>query len=133
MEYRQLLNQAIAIKSRAYAPYSNVTVGAALLTKSGKVYTGVNVENASFGATNCAERTAVFKAISEGESDFVAIAIASNLKEIITPCGICRQVLIEFDDDIDVILGDEQQMQVYKINQLLPAGFDREACRGERQ
>lgn len=133
MDYRKLLNEAIAIKSRAYAPYSKVTVGAALLTKSGKVYTGVNVENASFGATNCAERTAVFKAISEGESNFVAIAIASNLKEIITPCGICRQVLIEFDDDIDVILGDDQQMQVYKINQLLPAGFDRDAYQGERQ
>lgn len=123
MDYRALLDLAIKATEMAYAPYSNVTVGAALLGKSGKVYTGVNVENVSFGATNCAERTAIFKAVSEGERDFVAIAIASNLDHPITPCGICRQVILEFGTEIDVILGDQSNLEVYKASGLLPLGF----------
>jgi len=114
---------AIETTKYSYAPYSKVTVGAALLTQSGKVYTGVNVENASFGATNCAERTAIFKAVSEGEHKFKAIAVASNLDKPISPCGICRQVMVEFGTDIDVILGDAQNYEVYKITALLPVGF----------
>lgn len=123
MDYRALLDIAIEATHKAYAPYSKVHVGAALLGKSGTVYTGVNVENASFGATNCAERTAIFKAVSEGELTFSAIAIASNLDHPISPCGICRQVIVEFGVDIDVILGDEKHFDVYKASELLPVGF----------
>lgn len=123
MDYRALLDLAIEATHKAYAPYSKVHVGAALLGKSGAVYTGVNVENASFGATNCAERTAIFKAVSEGELTFTAIAVASNLDHPISPCGICRQVIVEFGVDIDVILGDEKHFDVYKASELLPVGF----------
>ena len=123
MDYRALLDLAIEATHKAYAPYSKVHVGAALLGKSGAVYTGVNVENASFGATNCAERTAIFKAVSEGELTFTAIAVASNLDHPISPCGICRQVIVEFGVDIDVILGDEKHFNVYKASELLPVGF----------
>ena len=123
MDYRALLDLAIEATHKAYAPYSKVHVGAALLGKSGAVYTGVNVENASFGATNCAERTAIFKAVSEGEQTFTAIAVASNLDHPISPCGICRQVIVEFGVDIDVILGDEKHFNVYKASELLPVGF----------
>lgn len=123
MDYRALMDLAIEATHKAYAPYSKVHVGAALLGKSGAVYTGVNVENASFGATNCAERTAIFKAVSEGEQNFTAIAVASNLDHPISPCGICRQVIVEFGVDIDVILGDENHFNVYKASELLPVGF----------
>ena len=88
----------------AYAPYSHFTVGAALLSRSGRIYTGCNIENASFGATNCAERTAIFKAVSEGEREFDAIAIVSSSGEPTPPCGICRQVLSEFAPDIPILL-----------------------------
>lgn len=123
MDYRTLMNMAIEATKNSYAPYSKVTVGAALLGVSGKVYTGVNVENASFGATNCAERTAIFKAVSEGEREFTAIAVASNLDHPISPCGICRQVILEFGESIDVILGDEENYEVFKATALLPVGF----------
>ncbi len=123
---RELLNRAITVKEKAYSPYSKVKVGAALITASGKIYTGVNVENASYGATNCAERTAVFKAVSEGETSFLAIAIASNLEEIISPCGICRQVLAEFmTADAKIILGDDKQLKIYALKELLPLSFDK--------
>jgi len=123
MNYRKLLDVAIDMVEKAYAPYSNCKVGAALLGKSGVVYTGVNVENVSFGATNCAERTAIFKAVSEGELTFDAIAVASNLDHPISPCGICRQVLVEFGADMDVILGDRDTYEVYKASEILPLGF----------
>lgn len=107
----------------AYAPYSNFSVGAALLTESGQVYTGVNVENATYGATICAERTAVVKAVSEGHRSFRAIAIASSAGEA-WPCGICRQFLFEFGDDIEVITGsDEHHLRKFTISELLPEGF----------
>ncbi len=123
---RELLDRAIAVKEKAYSPYSKVKVGAALITASGNIYTGVNVENASYGATNCAERTAVFKAVSEGETNFLAIAIASNLEEIISPCGICRQVLAEFmTADAKIILGDDKQLKIYALKELLPLSFDK--------
>ncbi|MCK8058109.1 MULTISPECIES: cytidine deaminase [unclassified Fusibacter] len=126
MEYRKLLDMAIETTKLAYAPYSKVQVGAALLGKSGKVYTGVNVENVSFGATNCAERTAIFKAVSEGELEFTAIAVASSLDHPITPCGICRQVIAEFGSNIEIILGDEKDYTVHKVTELLPLGFFKE-------
>lgn len=98
-----LMEKAIEAMRYAYAPYSDFSVGAALLAKSGKVYLGCNVENASFGATICAERTALVKAISEGEREFVAIAIACGARTKLFPCGICRQMLSEFGD-IDVLI-----------------------------
>ncbi len=124
---RELLDMAIKAYQNAYAPYSGIQVGAALLAKDGKIYTGVNVENASFGATNCAERTAIFKAVSEGEKDFTTIAIASSLDHIITPCGICRQVMAEFlDKDARIILGDKNTLKVYSLGDILPLMFSKE-------
>ena len=99
----KLMDEAKGVLHNAYSPYSGIKVGAALLTSSGKIYTGVNVENASFGATICAERVAVSKGVTDGESNFKAIAIASNTEGIV-PCGICRQVLAEFNKDIKLIL-----------------------------
>ncbi|MBI3760935.1 MAG: cytidine deaminase [Chloroflexi bacterium] len=118
-----LIERASNARQRAYAPYSNYTVGAALLTASGKIYDGVNVENASYPATICAERVAVFKAVSEGERDFEAIAVVTSNGG--SPCGVCRQVLAEFGLDTLVITADangkiETEMTV---NQLLPAAF----------
>ena len=111
-----------AIKN-AYAPFSKFEVGAALLTKEGKVFTGVNVENSSYGGTICAERTACVKAISEGYREFEKIAIVSSKGEAF-PCGICRQFLYEFADDLLVITGEnENELVTYKLYELLPEGF----------
>lgn len=123
IDYRQLVNQALAAKEHAYAPYSGLHVGAALLCSDGEVFTGVNVENVSYGATNCAERTAVFKAVSEGKRKFSAIAVASDLDSLIQPCGICRQVLVEFKIPI-VITGDNKgNYKVYRTEELIPNAF----------
>ncbi len=108
----------------AYAPYSKFKVGAALLCRDGSVYTGCNIENATYGATNCAERTAVFKAVSEGKSDFTAIAITSSGKGLTFPCGICRQVLSEFSSEIKVILEDDKgELHTFMLPELLPHSF----------
>ncbi len=126
MDYQSLIARAIEAKQSAYAPYSNFRVGAALLTKSGKIYTGCNVENVSFSATSCAERTAVCKAVSEGEREFAAIAVNGDNKDYLPPCGICRQVLAEFCDmeTFQVILAnDEQDYQVVTLDRLLPGAF----------
>ena len=104
MDPLELISAATEAAKNAYSPYSNFRVGAALLTKSGKVYTGCNVENASYGLANCAERTAVFKAISEGEREFEMMAIGSVGG--VYPCGACRQVLNEFAPDLKLVLGD---------------------------
>lgn len=123
MTDKELYRIANDVKENAYAPYSGFRVGAALLTRSGKVYTGVNVENASYGATLCAERGAVAKAVSEGEREFQAIAIASSEGEAM-PCGICRQVLMEFAPDLRVITGkDEEHLESYSLQELLPGAF----------
>lgn len=121
---------ALAVKAReySYSPYSHYKVGAALLTKSGKVYLGCNVENASYTPTNCAERTAVFKAVSEGEREFCAIAISGGMGNEIskncTPCGVCRQVLAEFcDSDFRVITGCIDEISVITLGELLPQSF----------
>lgn len=108
MDNKQLLKIAEDARKYSHSPYSNFRVGAALLTKSGKVYTGCNVECASFGGTNCAERTAIFKAISEGDNEIDKIAIASDnseKNEPTYPCGICRQVILEFGIDIKIVTG----------------------------
>ncbi|MDK2835643.1 MAG: cytidine deaminase [Thermosediminibacterales bacterium] len=127
---KELLNKAIEAKKNAYAPYSKCPVGAALLTKSGKVYTGCNIENVAYGLSNCAERTAVFKAVSEGESEFVAIAIAGNGPGFSFPCGACRQVLLEFAPKIKVIIGDEKGNYIKKeLADLLPYPFEKESLK----
>ena len=130
MNNKELVKLAIKAMEKAYAPYSHCKVGAALLAKDGKVYIGCNVENASYGATNCAERTAFFKAISEGEREFSKIAIAGGYKGIITeafmPCGVCRQVMSEFcDGDFEVLVASSKDgFACFKLSQLLPFGFE---------
>ena len=115
----------------SYAPYSNYNVGAVLFTKSGKTYKGCNIENASYGATNCAERTALFNAVSNGEKDFQAICIVGGKDGVITdyamPCGICRQALAEFcDGDFKVYLGtNEDDIKEFTLNELLPYSFNK--------
>lgn len=123
MDYDGLVKLAYEAAENAYAPYSNFKVGAALLTKSGKVYTGCNVECASYGGTNCAERTALFKAISEGEREFVAIAVVNSNHDYTYPCGICRQVLSEFGTEFDIIMNGSEGNRVYKLSELLPFTF----------
>lgn len=126
MTDKELYRIANDVKENAYAPYSGFRVGAALLTRSGKVYTGVNVENASYGATLCAERGAVAKAVSEGEQEFRALAVASSAGEAM-PCGICRQVLMEFEPELRVITGkDEEHLESYSLQELLPGAFSLE-------
>ena len=121
-DYAMLLERARTAMQFAYCPYSGTAVGAALLTADGKIYTGCNVENASFGATLCAERTAVAKAVSDGAGEFRAIAVISNLR-FITPCGICRQVLREFAPEMEVVLETENGYTVKRLSELLPEGF----------
>ena len=125
MEYKELLRLADEAKNNAYAPYSGFKVGAALIAGSGSVYTGTNVENATYGATCCAERTAVFKAVSEGEKEVQAIAIASDSEDYIVPCGICRQVLAEFGtDSMKVICSNGSGLyRVHTLGSLLPNAF----------
>lgn len=125
---KELLELAIEARKKSYSPYSNFRVGAALLTKSGKVYGGCNIENAAYTPTNCAERTAIFKAVSEGEREFSAIAIVGGKGEepadFCAPCGICRQVLAEFCDlDFRIVLGTPENIRVYTLAELLPLSF----------
>lgn len=120
----QLINEATKIRERAYAPYSNFKVGAALLGKSGKIYTGCNVENASYGATICAERSAVVKAVSEGERVFTALAVVTDCRKPGAPCGICRQFLSEFGLDLRIILANLQGVAIEAtLGEYLPAAF----------
>jgi len=120
---KELIRKAIVSRSHAYAPYSNYPVGAALLTASGKTFTGVNVENAAYPTTMCAERVAVFKAVSEGERDFIAIAVVTNNGGF--PCGSCRQVLSEFGLDTLVLIADKDGNLVHEttVADLLPGAF----------
>lgn len=124
MKYRELYEKALEAMPRAYAPFSRFKVGAALLTKDGEVFTGVNVENSSLGATICAERTAFVKAVSEGATEFEAIAVVSEEGEV-WPCGICRQFMKEFcDDDFRVITGNNvDSLRLYTMDEILPEGF----------
>lgn len=120
----ELIQQAEKAKEGAYVPYSHFHVGAALLCKDGRVYTGANVENASYGVTCCAERVALFKAVTDGARAFDAIAVTSDAEGPTYPCGICRQALIEFSRDMDVICtGTRGERDVKKINELLPCAF----------
>ena len=119
----ELLEIAKSMCDKAYAPYSKFYVGAALLTDDDKVFTGCNIENASYGATNCAERTAMFKAVSEGYTHFKKIAVAAKDGITAYPCGVCRQVMNEFMYDGEVILEEAGEVIKYTVKELLPHGF----------
>ena len=126
--YASLMASAIAAREYSYSPYSGYRVGAALLGADGNIYTGCNIENAGYTPTNCAERTAVFKAVSEGVREFCAIAVVGGSGETLdtacTPCGVCRQVLAEFcEPDMPVILGTPEEMRVMTLGELLPFAF----------
>lgn len=133
----ELMQLAEKARQFSYCPYSHFSVGAALLTCNGKVYTGCNVENAAYTPTNCAERTAVFKAVSEGERRFAAIAIIGGPEgetgRFCAPCGVCRQVLGEFceADTFRVVLGTTESAQAYTLAELLPASFGPSDLKGE--
>ena len=125
MDYSELISRAIVAREKAYVPYSNFKVGAALITEDNKIYTGCNIENASYGATNCAERTAVFKAVSDGPIKIKAIAIVGDPEDYTAPCGICRQVILEFaSENIEIILAKNAKDYVVKtMGEILPGGF----------
>lgn len=126
---RRLVLEAYEAQKMAYVPYSGFEVGAALLAKNGTIYRGCNIENAAYTPTNCAERTAFFKAVSEGVTEFDAIAIVGNKRgeagTYCAPCGVCRQVMAEFCDpeEFSVILGAGSEAKVYALKELLPLGF----------
>lgn len=131
MDRSELVRLALEARQKAYTPYSHFKVGAALRTKEGKVYQGCNIENAAYTPSNCAERTAFFKAVSEGDYDFAAIAIVGGAEdakelELCAPCGVCRQVMMEFCDynEFEIILGKSpEEYKVMSLAELLPMGF----------
>ncbi len=128
MTDRELIQAAADARRFSYSPYSHFRVGAAILTKTGKVYTGCNVENAAYSPTNCAERTAIFKAVSEGEREFAKIAIVGGpeggISGFCAPCGVCRQVMAEFcPPDFPVLLGTPDGFSEYTLDSLLPYSF----------
>lgn len=131
MTDKELIEKAKEAAKNAYVPYSGYTVGAALLTKDGKVYLGCNIENAAYGPTNCAERTAFFKAVSEGERAFSKIAVVGgknhHFKDYFAPCGVCRQVMREFCDDSFVILlgKNSDEYKSFTLSELLPLSFSK--------
>ncbi len=132
MDRAMLAELALDMRKKSYSPYSDFCVGAALLSEDGTIYTGCNIENAAYTPTNCAERTAFFKAVSEGKRKFTAIAIAGGPKDaqeplkLCAPCGVCRQVMMEFCDPetFEIILVcSRENYQVFKLNELFPLGF----------
>ncbi|WP_430785618.1 cytidine deaminase [Virgibacillus flavescens] len=125
MDKEKLIEKAIKIRANAYVPYSKFPVGAALLTKSGKVYTGCNIENAAYPVSLCAERVAIFKAIADGETEFAELAVAADTERPVPPCGSCRQVMSEFfKPDTTVYLTNlHNQLKVVTMEELLPFSF----------
>lgn len=126
IDFQELMNNAKEAAKNSYSPFSRFAVGAAVITPSGKIYRGCNVENSSFGLTNCAERTAIFKAVSEGEREILAVAIYSPNTDSCYPCGACRQVLYEFQSDnyeIDVVTENLGALEIQKLSYFLPCGF----------
>jgi cytidine deaminase len=122
---RKLLAQAKKARRRAYAPFSKFKVGAALETQGGKVYTGANIENASYGLTLCAERVAIFTAVAAGERKFRRLAVVADTQQLTSPCGACRQIIWEFCGDVEVILGNlKGKTEVRRMSELLPEPFD---------
>lgn len=132
---KRLIDAAIEARKQAYVPYSAFAVGAAVLTQSGKIVTGCNIENASYGLTNCAERTAFFKAVSEGEQSFSALAVVSDTEDPISPCGACRQVMVEWcPPGLPVYLSNLKGKTLETtVARLLPYAFDREVLHGEHE
>ena len=129
-DWSTLISEALEARKNAYVPYSHYTVGAALLCEDGEIIRGCNIENATYGATNCAERTAIFKAVSEGQLEFAAIAITGGKEgehDYAAPCGVCRQVMMEFcEPDFEIIVAkSETEYKVYTLKELLPEGFGR--------
>lgn len=128
MNKNELVALAIEARENSYSPYSGFKVGAALLTKNGRVYKGCNIENGAFSPTNCAERTAVFSAVSDGEKDFSAIAVVGGAEEInafCPPCGVCRQVLSEFcNADFEIHLFNGEEIKTFTLGDLLPEAFN---------
>lgn len=130
MQFQALIEKAIAAREYSYSPYSHYMVGAALLTKAGEMITGCNIENAAYGPTNCAERTAFFKAVSEGKRDFTAIAIVGGLSgqelDYAAPCGVCRQVMMEFcnpEEFLILVARSKEDYKLFTLKELLPEGF----------
>lgn len=128
MDYKDLINSAINAKEKSYSPYSDFRVGAALLAEDGSIYQGANIENASYGLTICAERTAAFDAVLNGQKKFKAIAIAGDTNDYISPCGSCRQVLAELcglDTDV-IMIKSRDEYKVVKLKELLPYSFGKD-------
>lgn len=132
MNNSELINKALSAREKSYSPYSDFAVGAALLCKSGNVYTGCNIENSGYSATNCAERTAFFKAVSEGENEFIKIAVVGGHKDkpidnYCSPCGICRQVMKEFcSPDFEIVMAKNTDDFIsMTLSELLPMAFDK--------
>jgi cytidine deaminase len=124
MNYKSLAEKAVKAKSSALPTYSNFHVGAALITEDDKIYTGCNIESSSYSLTICAERTAIFKAVSEGERKFKAIAVAGDTEGFISPCGACRQVISDLCGNIDIVLvNSKNETKVMKTSELLPFAF----------
>lgn len=123
MANKELIEKAKTAATMAYAPYSGFRVGAALLTLDNTVYTGCNVENSSYGLSNCAERTAVFKAVCDGHQDFKELVIYSDSDKLFTPCGACRQVISEFSADLPITVVSRREILQTSLDKLLPMGF----------
>lgn len=124
--YKELIKLALKSREGAYVPYSNFKVGSSVLMDNGKMYGGFNIENASYGATNCAERTAIFSALNDGAKKIRALAVVGDLENFTYPCGICRQVMVEFmeDSEMDVIVvKNENEYKIHKISEILPGAF----------
>lgn len=127
MKPENLIEAAKRARENAFAPFSNFKVGAALETKNGKIYTGCNVENASYGLTVCAERVAIWKAVSEGEREFAQIVVVADTIEPTPPCGACRQIIWEFCGDVPIVLANlKDKTETFKMSELLPRAFGRE-------
>ncbi len=125
MTTQELAQKAMEMIKMAYAPYSHFRVGAAVECDDGTVYTGCNIENAAFTPTNCAERTAIFKAVSEGHLRFRRIAVAGETEDFTAPCGVCRQVMLEFSPDMEVLMVNRRgQVRAVSLRDLMPYGFD---------
>ncbi len=133
-EDQNLVKLAVAAQKKALAPYSHFKVGAALRTKEGKTYAGINVESSSYGLTICAERVALFKALSEGEREFDTIAIVTDSDELCPPCGACRQVLWDYAPNLKIILSNlKGEIKEYELRDLFPAAFDQSFLDGEKE
>ncbi len=123
---KELMKQAERAFENSYSPYSGIRIGAAVVAGSGKIYTGTNIENASYGATICAERSAISKAVSDGETEITAVAVTGDIDDYAYPCGICRQVISEFmKPDMEIaVSGNNKEMKVFKLKELLPSAFE---------